>query len=200
MKNKKINVRKQRILDAAIKVFTTKGFKDATVREIAATASLTTGAIYHHYKNKNELLYDAINYKIHFIHNLSEKDGSSIKSPDLVLEEVQDKVIERLSQLDEQKLHILLLADVISQNDEMLDKYKDNYDKIIEKVGNMYLYAFDIENEEYKRYLASIFVAALDGMAIQSSLGLTTEEKEKSIKVFIDFFTESIPAFLNKHK
>ena len=54
------NKKKQHLMEAAIRVFAVKGFDDASMREIAAEAGLTTGAIYHHYKNKDDLFYDAV--------------------------------------------------------------------------------------------------------------------------------------------
>ncbi|SFD22371.1 TetR/AcrR family transcriptional regulator [Clostridium uliginosum] len=193
------NKRKLRIIDAAIKVFTTKSFEEVTMREIAATAGLTTGAIYYHYKSKDELLYDLINHSIHFIYKISEKNGSNLKDKDVLLSEVKNEVHMRLSKKDEQKLHLLLISYLISKNGELKEKYKSDYDNIINKVANMYLYTFGVENEKLKKSLASIFVAALDGMAIQYSLGILPEGQEDFIKTFNDFFAESIPLFLEKH-
>lgn len=47
---------KKRILDAAEKLFNEYGVDRVRIRDIAAQAGMTTGAIYHHYKNKDELL------------------------------------------------------------------------------------------------------------------------------------------------
>ncbi|MBN1037637.1 TetR/AcrR family transcriptional regulator [Clostridium sp. ZS1] len=193
------NKRKLRIIDAAIKVFTNKSFEEVTMREIAATAGLTTGAIYYHYKSKDDLLYDVINRSIHFIYRISEKDGTNLKNKDVLLSEIKNEVTIRLSKKDEQKLHLLLISYLISKNGELKEKYKENYNIIIDKVANMYLYTFGVENEKLKKSLASIFVAALDGMAIQYSLGLLPQKQKDFIKVFNDFFAESIPLFMERH-
>ncbi|NFS27956.1 TetR/AcrR family transcriptional regulator [Clostridium botulinum] len=193
------NKRKLRIIDAAIKVFTNKSFEEVTMREIAATAGLTTGAIYYHYKSKDDLLYDVINHSIHFIYRISEKDGTNLKNKDVLLSEIKNEVTIRLSKKDEQKLHLLLISYLISKNGELKEKYKENYNIIIDKVANMYIYTFGVENEKLKKSLASIFVAALDGMAIQYSLELLPQKQTDFIKVFNDFFAESIPLFMKRH-
>ncbi len=193
------NKRKLRIIDAAIKVFTNKSFEEITMREIAATAGLTTGAIYYHYKSKDDLLYDVINHSIHFIYKISEKDGTNLKDKDVLLSEIKNEVTIRLSKKDEQKLHLLLISYLISKNGELKEKYKENYNIIIDKVANMYLYTFGVENEKLKKSLASIFVAALDGMAIQYSLGLIPPNQKDFNKIFNDFFAESIPLFMERH-
>jgi AcrR family transcriptional regulator len=51
---------KERLIDAAARVFETNGFAGSTVAEIAREAGLTSGAIYGHYASKAELLADAL--------------------------------------------------------------------------------------------------------------------------------------------
>lgn len=193
------NKRKQKIIDAAIEVIKEKNLEDATMREIAAKAGLTTGSIYHHYKNKDELFYDVINQSLLFSLKLSETRGSIKKPQAEMLAEIQSKVALRLSKVDEQKLHVLLLSDAISKGGEIKDKYKANYSNIINKVADFYLHAFGVENQALKRSLAAILAATLDGIAIQQSLAVLPEDQEKYIKVVIDFFSESIPRYLREH-
>jgi len=190
--------RKQRIIDAAIEVIKEKSVEEATVREIATKAGVTTGAIYHYYKNKDELFYDIMNNDIHFIYKLSEKENDDLKDPNVLLREVQQGVRKRMSKLDEEKLHILLLSDVIAKNGDMKDKYRENYEQIISRVSDMFYYTFGIKNEKNKKGIAAIFVAALDGISMQHSLGLIDEDQEEFIRIFNDFFTESVPTFLKK--
>ncbi len=51
-----------------------------------------------------------------------------------------------------------------------------------------------------KKAVASVLVMALDGFAIQQGLGVLPKKNREMIQVFIDFFSESIPAFLKKHQ
>ncbi len=55
--------RRQEILDAAKKVFAGRGFKGATIEEIAAEAELSTGTLYLYFKSKDEI-YFSLNMKI----------------------------------------------------------------------------------------------------------------------------------------
>lgn len=47
---------KERILDAALRLFDEKGYAGATMRDIAKAAGLTEGALYRHYAGKEALL------------------------------------------------------------------------------------------------------------------------------------------------
>lgn len=52
----KARIAKERILKAALKLFSEKEFDDVSMQEIAAEAQCTAGNIYHYFKNKEELL------------------------------------------------------------------------------------------------------------------------------------------------
>ena len=51
---------RERLVDAAARVFELKGYEGATVALIAREAGVTAGAIYVHYASKAELLVDAL--------------------------------------------------------------------------------------------------------------------------------------------
>ena len=47
---------KQKILDASLSLFATKGFRETTVRDIASAVGLQQGALYNHFENKDAIL------------------------------------------------------------------------------------------------------------------------------------------------
>ena len=53
-------IRKQQILDAALAVFSEKGFAAATTAEIAQAAGIAEGTIYNYFKSKRELFIAVI--------------------------------------------------------------------------------------------------------------------------------------------
>lgn len=192
--------KKQQIIDAAISVIRNRGIEQTSVREIAAAAGLTTGAIYYHYKNKEELFQDIVNESIHFSHKVLEKHVKESISQEELLHLIVSEMRKRLEKDDEQKLHIALLSDIISKEGAINGQYIDNYKQIIKKTGDLYAPAFGVDNEEYKYLVSSILIAALDGMAIQQSLGVFPDENGRMVDTFIQFFSESVPTFLKKHK
>jgi len=201
MTNNLQNKKKQHLLEAAIRVFANKGFDDASMREIAAEAGLTTGAIYHHYKNKDDLFYDAVKEAAYFVHKLSERnEDSELKSNEAMFKEIRDNVRERMSKEVEQRLLILLAAYAMSKGGRIQEKYRQDYTEIIQRVADMYFYAFGVQNQQYQKALAVILVAALDGVALQYSLGILDFKDDTFKETFITFFAESIPAFLRTHR
>src|SRR3954451_14631928 len=55
-----VDLTRERLIDAAARVFAEKGYDRAGVQEIARRAGLTTGAIYGRFQGKAELLQAAI--------------------------------------------------------------------------------------------------------------------------------------------
>lgn len=49
--------RRQQIVDAAVELFSRKGFEATTVGEIAAAAGISTGLIYHYARTKEDVLF-----------------------------------------------------------------------------------------------------------------------------------------------
>jgi AcrR family transcriptional regulator len=52
----KAEVTERKILDAALEMFRTKGFEEATMREIASAAGVATGAAYYYYPSKDAIV------------------------------------------------------------------------------------------------------------------------------------------------
>jgi TetR/AcrR family acrAB operon transcriptional repressor len=77
---------RQLVLDAALKVFSRKGYSQATLEAIAKEARVTRGAIYWHFKNKFEMfvallgdLYEKAIERILRILNSQEKPREKIR-------------------------------------------------------------------------------------------------------------------------
>lgn len=196
------NKKKQRILDAAVEVLKESPIEEATVRKIAAEAGLTTGAIYHHYKNKDELLFDVMRQSLQFTHRLAEaaKQETHPKRGKELVSEIVSEVSKRLSKEDEQKLHVQLLSDVIAKKSGVREKYQSNYQDIINDTADLFDRCFEIQNQEHKKAIAAILVAAMDGIAMQQALGVLPEELDKMTAAFTSFFSESIQIYLEKRK
>lgn len=50
------------LLDAALRVFAARGYRNATLEEVAAAAGVTKGAVYHYFDNKEQLLSSALEH------------------------------------------------------------------------------------------------------------------------------------------
>jgi AcrR family transcriptional regulator len=56
VKTNKAEETRNRILDAALRLFRERGFAETTMRDVAAAAGVATGAAYYYYRSKEELV------------------------------------------------------------------------------------------------------------------------------------------------
>jgi len=61
---------RQNIINATIGLLQTKGLARLTTREIARKAKVAEGLIYHHFKDKAELVHDVVEQRMHDVKNV----------------------------------------------------------------------------------------------------------------------------------
>ncbi|MCR5128940.1 MAG: TetR/AcrR family transcriptional regulator [Lachnospiraceae bacterium] len=80
---------KERIMECARAVFLKKGFRDAQLKDIAVAAKVTTGAIYRHFENKEELFYalvqEVYEYTLDMLGAVEKQTQDSVKDLQKVL-------------------------------------------------------------------------------------------------------------------
>ena len=67
------NVTRERILSAAMTVFAQKGWQKTSLDEVASAAGMTKGAIYWHFRNKNDLFFALLDARL-------QKDTSPVQN------------------------------------------------------------------------------------------------------------------------
>ena len=82
---------KNAILDAALKVFCSKGYSRTTFDDIASSINLTKGAVYWHFKNKVDLLAEVIRKNFYNKHCKIQAWGENVQTLD-DLKEMQIKI------------------------------------------------------------------------------------------------------------
>jgi AcrR family transcriptional regulator len=71
---------KKRIIEAAIAVFSAKGYAKANIREIAKSAGISVGGVYLYFKNKEELYKNLVNNWMRDIGSKSEITAGSAET------------------------------------------------------------------------------------------------------------------------
>lgn len=77
----RVNLRRQQIIDGAIKVFTEKGFHNATTKEIAKAAGITEGTLYNYVQSKEDIIYIVYDYITSILRSDLEKAIALEKDP-----------------------------------------------------------------------------------------------------------------------
>ena len=196
------NKRKQRIIDATLKTLRENPLEKVSMRKIAENANLSTGAIYHFYPSKDELIFACIKESLLFTTSLYDSVKKDIDKSEKaeVLQDINKRMKTRIRKVDDQKLHIQLLSDSIKRNNKNKREYKAHYKETIDSLAELFTKLYDVENSECERSMASILLAALDGIALQQSLDVLPEKMGSIIHTFTRFFNIAIPLYLKHYK
>ena len=196
-----INQRKQHIINAALDTLKELPLDQVSVRKIAKKAGLTTGAIYHFYHSKDDLIFDAMQQSLYFTDTLYqqvEKGQHQLRGRPLIVE-INNHVEQRIKKIEEQKLHIQILSEIVKKDGALKEEYRKYYERMIDVVAKLFKDAFEIDESLCQKSVASILIAAIDGIALQQALDVLPEALEDMIQTYIKFFNESIPQYLEKH-
>ena len=82
------NLRKEQILDAALKVLVQNGYEQSRMDDVVKLSKLSKGAIYWYYKSKKEMYLDLVNfwvlrYSVNLNHIVEEEALPSLQLKDL---------------------------------------------------------------------------------------------------------------------
>ncbi len=105
-----------RILLASLRVFGERGYAGAGMREIAAAADLTEGALYHYFAGKEELLRALLDDRVARL-RLPGADSSAVSDLfaslplDQMLQHIADHMLSRAAEPEQQSFMRLLLSE-----------------------------------------------------------------------------------------
>jgi len=126
---------KQDIIDAALQLFQTHGYNGVTVNQIVAHVGASKGGFYHHFKAKDELLYEIHDIFITYVLEEAQKTQQQYTTP-----------ITRLCALLQSftaafhtyQAHITVFYDesksLLDSDREVIKQKRDAYRKILQQV------------------------------------------------------------------
>ena len=117
----------ERILDTAQRLFLEKGYEQTTIQDIIDNlGGLTKGAIYHHFKSKEEII-DAVTDRMFFANNPFEavRDRKDLNG----LQKLREAI--RLNQSDRERTNLTVQSIPISKNPRLLMEMINSNRKIL---------------------------------------------------------------------
>jgi AcrR family transcriptional regulator len=112
-RDRRISARQTQILEAAAKVFAEKGFRHATIRDVAQAADVADGTIYNYFENKEALLNAIINQLA-----AGEQEPLLVNAGDLT-----GLVLERIRHLHKQYDMVMAVLPEILETPELRERY-----------------------------------------------------------------------------
>ena len=188
---------KSRIIQAAKHVISESSIAGATIRGIAEEAGLSTGAIYHYYSSKEEILYDVMDESFSETLRIAKKSKEMKHSPEEIIEEIYENIVKRFDKIDENRIELYLAQEAILGNVELREKFKAKYQEWVcmaeELIQNLYGKA----PTKYNKALVSLVLASIEGMVMQLLLCANPAELKDILKVYHKILKDGIPKFLD---
>ncbi len=187
---------KLKIIEAAQRLIARQGVEKTSMRDIAAEAGLTTGAIYYYYPSKEALLYDVMDHATAITSNIIEMLQGSPAEPQEVLNEIARQVRQRLmSDSSTRRLRYYLAYQAALGDEALREKFAADYAAQAERTARLFNYVFSTERKPQDLALAVIMVAALDGINLQQFIGALPVEVDELARVYNEFFAFAVPLY-----
>ncbi len=175
--------RRELILDAAEKVFGSKGFQNVSIRDIAREAGISAGTIYHYFKDKHDLFVEA------FIRGAKELLVSieELASQGKTVEDIGKVFVRFLLEKDHYfkmmsnfMLEGNLEGESLKRLNAMTKRLLDVFEKFFEGYGKA------------SRLASHAFFASLNGILItfRNYPGRSPEEVRNHMERLVNFFSE----------
>ena len=200
---------KQMILDAGFRIFAEQGYYHTSIEDIAKAAHVTRGAVYWHFKNKEDFILamaDSIytetseRIKLHFMQGttLGEKISNTIKNigywylenDDICLKRnaLHSVQIGKSQSLMDKLFHTIFPADAFpTDNDFILFIIKQ-----IQKMLNIPILKEDNKQEIQEGFLLLIsFVEGFISIIIRSKAIMTRQVIDNIVNKFMEGFSHS---------
>lgn len=151
--------KRMRLIKAAYKVFSQKGFYNSSIKDIAAEAEITPGLVHYYFKNKEELLFSV---QEHIQTEYQKQYKRSNANTDAVLDEIKSRVEEEPDWYRfRYELYSLGLKKEEYNNEVkvMLQSGRESLAKPIQEQFQL--------SQKKAEALSSILLACFDGLAYQ---------------------------------
>lgn len=164
---KALENREEQILQAAIRVFSKKGYSGGTTSEIAKEANISEGTIFRYFRNKKEILN-----KIIFACSDIVSKNFVMKPIKKIIQENKEKnykeilkriLKDRIEILEKNSELIIVVMGEIAHNEEMQNILSDNISKIINELAKEMQSVGNI-SEEFKEVNLKVTLRSILGM------------------------------------
>ena len=176
-------VRVNHIVEAAIHVFIENGYDRATVDQVAKTAGISKGGVYHHFKNKDELLMEANKKLSQPILEMMKKELAHRK-PEEAFKNFVSMYLEHWIHRPKE-LSFFYLSMAKSFDSELLLTYYQDY---LDEMVDFYQVLLEGVYGTCSRVKAVSFMGAIDGMmnylAVNKNID-SHEEISEFIKIWM---------------
>lgn len=112
-------------MDVAIDCFARYGAHATSIDRIAKAAGVTKGALYYHFKDKDELLFEAVKNRVGQFERRVVTDMTPITAAAATLRQVAQVCLEHATKSNHRRLIVTLMVESIDTNPRLAEEFRD---------------------------------------------------------------------------
>lgn len=161
---------RQKLVDAAARVFAARGYRRASVEEIASEAGYTIGALYSNFSGKDELLLALLDQEIG---RIAERVLTAARAHDDAVEKLRAAAGEWTAFLDEEPELFALMIEfwtIWVRDDEQRPHHADRLQAVRRFIGGLIREKADEQGVEMRlppEQVGALVLALADGLGLQ---------------------------------
>lgn len=112
-------------MDIAIDCFARYGYQATTIDRIAKAAGVTKGALYYHFTDKEELLFEAVKNRVGQFERRVARDLSSITNAGQALGEIARVCFDHATKSNHRRLIVTLMVESLDTNPRLAAEFRE---------------------------------------------------------------------------
>ena len=166
------------------------------MRLVAIEAGVSTGAIYHYFASKEDVLYAVMDHNLSESGRIVESNNAERMNQKRLLEEVESEIFKRLGKEDENRIQFYLAQEALSGNVALKEKFQDKYKEWHQSIDQLMKSLYDLDelkDQTFYHNMGTILLAAIDGIILQEMLGAIDVPIGEILKTYNFLLEEGIP-------
>lgn len=181
----------------AIDYFSKHGYQGTSIDRIARAAGMTKGALYYHFKDKQDLLFGALDNQIGGFERVVVERVTQLKDPVAALYAVTDICIEQATVSKHRRFILTLMVEALDTYPELSDRFREMMRRFRDFLRNTVSIgqAKGVFRKDVDAALAAqLFVAAVIGTELQYYQDPTAIQLRESMHAVADQFSSWLAA------
>jgi len=179
------NARRQQILDAAVELFSAKGYRSTGLAELADTVGMTHPGLLYYFGTKERLLLEVVAEREHREAELREDIDPATLSLDMLTDiarqNVENAVLTRL--------YVVLAAESLDAADPLHDFFVQRYDGARRRTARLLQHAIrngELRDDADAEQLSREILAMLMGLELQWLMDPVRFDLEGTMEAYVD--------------
>lgn len=182
---------RRELVSVAIDCFARDGYQATSIDRIARAAGVTKGALYYHFRDKQDLLLGALDDRVGGFERVVVQRVTSRKDPAAALYAVADTCVEQATVSNHRRFILTLMVEALDTHPQLSEHFRAMMRRFREFLTNTF--AIGQKKGAFRKDVdpalaAQLFVAALIGTEIQYYQDPEAVPLRESMRAVVDQF------------